>query len=265
MFGKQQILHFIFDRYFAWRVDEYLPELLRGTAYCADGLAVWRKDVAFMRDPRFLAAYAMGMNSGHKIGRPKGSDIDIHIEWRVAICCWAAKHASHLGGDFVECGVNTGMLSLAVCNYINFNSLNRNFYLFDTYDGIPPEQITDAEARVGRGDENSQHYEECYDVARRNFAGFPRAKLIRGKVPDTLSTVKIDKIAYLSIDMNVALPERAAIEYFWPKLVPGGIVILDDYGWINYPAQKATHDEFAAREGVDIFLLPTGQGLLLKP
>ena len=81
----------------------------------------------------------------------------------------------------------------------------------------------------------------------------------------TLPTVPIDAVSYLSIDMNIAYPERLAIEYFWPKLVTGAVVVLDDYAWKGYEDQKATMDEFAATIGVEILTLPTGQGLLLKP
>src|SRR5207302_1217825 len=89
---------------------------VRQPNYDADGLTVIGKNTEFLTDPHFMSAYRAGMNSGHKIGRPEGSQVDIHIEWRVFVCCWAAWHAKHLPGDFVECGVNTGILSLAVCN-----------------------------------------------------------------------------------------------------------------------------------------------------
>jgi hypothetical protein len=46
---------------------------------------------------------------------------------------------------------------------------------------------------------------------------------------------------------------------------PGGVVILDDYGWQHYNEQKVSMDEWAARTGVSILTLPTGQGLMVKP
>jgi hypothetical protein len=165
-----------------------------------------------------------------------------------------------LAGDFVECGVNTGILSLAVCQYVDFNSLSKRFYLFDTFSGIPQEQMSDAERKLERFP-----YFECFELARKNFAPFPGAVLIRGRIPETLSTVEIDKVAYLSIDMNIAYPERRAIEYFWPKVVSGALVVLDDYGWQGHEEQRATMVEFARSAGVEILALPTGQGLLIKP
>jgi hypothetical protein len=212
-----------------------------------------------------MAAYRAGMDSGHKIGRPTGSTEDIHIEWRIHICCWAAWHAKQLPGDFVECGTNTGIMSLAVANFINFNATGKSFFLFDTFCGIPDDQILPEERLLGRADHNKALYEECYERASRNFASFPKARLVRGKVPDSLLSVQIDRVCYLCLDMNIVAPEMAAIEHFWDKLVPGAPVILDDYGWLDYGKQKEAMDAFAARKGVKIANLPTGQGLLLKP
>lgn len=233
--------------------------------YDADRLRVWGKSTDFMSDPRFAEAYAAGMDSGHKIGREKGSKADIHIEWRVHVLCWAASHAAKLPGDFVECGVNTGIFSLAVAHYVDFNSTGKNFWLFDTFEGIPEKQISNEEKALGRGRENKAAYEECYELAKANFAPYPKARLVRGKVPETLSEVEIGQVCYLSLDMNIAAPEIAAIRHFWPKLVPGAPVVLDDYGWLARVPQKEAMDGFAEEVECEILTVPTWQGLLLKP
>jgi len=227
--------------------------------HLSDGLATWNKSISFLARPEFIAAYQRGMRSGHRgyCGDEAG------IGWRVAICCWAAAHAMHLRGDFVECGTNTGIMSLAVCDYVDFNASAKHFWLFDTFAGIPLDQMSEDE-RAQNATLNDLYF-DCYELARRNFEPFPRAHLVRGRVPESLPTVTIDHVCYLSIDMNIAYPERAALEFFWPKLVPGGIVIFDDYGWLPFGAQRDSHDAFAATQGVEIFTLPTGQGLLLKP
>jgi len=240
-------------------------ELRNSPAYDADFLTVWHKNTDFLADPHFMSAYRMGMDSGHRIGRAPGSRDDIHIEWRILVCCWAAWHAVHLPGDFVECGTNTGIMSLAISQYVDLDVTGKNFWLFDTFCGIPDEHITPEEEALGRRQENLAFYEECYERARMNFARFRKAHLVRGRVPDTLTTVPIDRVCYLCLDMNVMIPEIAAIDFFWDKLVSGAPVILDDYGWLAYARQKRAMDDFAAKKGVKILTLPTGQGLLLKP
>jgi len=232
--------------------------------YDADGLKVSGKNVSFLSDEKFLNAYQHGMDSGHKIGRSRDSKEDIHIEWRVSINCWAAHHATLLPGDFVECGTNTGICALSICHYLNFNTIQKKFYLFDTFCGIPLEQASHKEM-LNAENANNTIYEDCWEVTKRNFALFQGVKIIRGKVPDTLREVEIDKVAFLHIDMNIVYPEKCALDFFWDKLVPAGIILFDDYGWKGHEEQKIAHDAFAASKGTVIFLLPTGQGLLIKP
>ena len=65
--------------------------------------------------------------------------------------------------------------------------------------------------------------------------------------------------------MNAAGPEIAAANFFWDKLVPGAMVILDDYAYVGYEVQKRAFDQFSKEKNVPILSLPTGQGLFIKP
>jgi hypothetical protein len=65
--------------------------------------------------------------------------------------------------------------------------------------------------------------------------------------------------------MNCAPPAIAAITYLWDSLVPGAIILLDDYAYVGYRQQKLAMDEFSAGKQVKILSLPTGQGLMVKP
>ncbi|MGK0185826.1 MAG: hypothetical protein ACI9R3_001609 [Verrucomicrobiales bacterium] len=103
--------------------------------YDSDGLRVWGKSVAFLEDEKFMSAYRKGIFSGQRLAGGE-LDVDLHIEWRIHVSCWAARHAAQLDGDFVECGVNTGIFSIAVCEYVDFNRTGKKFYLFDTYEGF---------------------------------------------------------------------------------------------------------------------------------
>jgi hypothetical protein len=231
-----------------------------GANYHGDGLAVWAKNVDFLSDRKFVQAYERAVNSGHHFDQ---QGVGIKIEWRVNTALWAAQQAAPLEGDFVECGVNTGILSLAICSFLDFNSLNKRFFLFDTYSGIPEDQTEYAES-PGNIRQKNKHYFDCYEVAKENFAPWPKAHLVRGRVPETLGTVAIEKVAYLSLDMNVAEPELAALTHFWPKLVSGAVVLIDDYGWMTCEQQKVAIDAFARQVNTPVLFLPTGQGIIVK-
>lgn len=224
--------------------------------YNADGLATVH-NCDFTSDPKFAEAYRLGSQTMTAFA-------GIDIRWRTYICCWAAHHAKLLGGDFVECGVNTGAFSRAVMHYIDFHAMpDRRFYLLDTYDGIPDEQIS-AEERTRGIDGYGRFYPDCYAQVRDTFASFANVRIVRGRVPDTLSQIDSQQVSYVSMDMNIAVPELAAGDFLWPRMTPGAIMVLDDYGWRPHIAQKHAWDQFAAARGSRVLALPTGQGLLIK-
>lgn len=227
--------------------------------YNHDGLAS-SHSAAFLQAPRFLRAYAEGVRNGRK---------DIHVEWRVHVALWCATQAATLDGDFAECGVHTGILSGAVMTWLNFDSLpNRTFYLFDTWAGIPEDQISEAERALGVLGMNRkyQNGDYLYREAQEKFARWQNARVVRGRVPESLDVLRhCEQLAYLSMDLNVASAEMAAIELLWPKIVRGGLVLLDDYGWAPHVNQKIAWDNWAQANNLMILSLPTGQGLIRKP
>jgi hypothetical protein len=227
--------------------------------YNEDNLAT---DHWLSTDAKFEAAYQRAIDMGLAVSTT--------VKWRAHVACWAARRGAKLGGAFVECGVNRGFLSRVIIEYLGDVP---NFYLLDTYKGfdestLSAKQIASLKAwhiEAGKtGDWRNGMYEECYEDVVRSFADKPQVKIVRGTVPDTLSQVTEDKIAYLSIDMNCAAPEIAALDYFWPKLVPGATVVLDDYGWTGHTEQRDAFDEWSLKNSVPLLSLPTGQGLLVK-
>lgn len=211
----------------------------------------------FMRDPRFVAAYERGAIA---------EGYDPKYFWRTHVALWCASVALALGGDFVECGVCRGMLSSSIMTYLGWNSIDRRFFLFDTFTGLDETQVTDDEISSGNlANFREMYKEDIYDRVVKNFAEFKNVEIIRGSVPSSLSNAGVGDVAYLSIDMNNATPEIAAVNHFWDKLQPGAPILLDDYGFVRYEIQKRAFDAWAAEHGVEILALPTGQGLIIKP
>ena len=79
----------------------------------------------FREDRRFQSAYLRGLQAT--------GGVYSHSSWRIHIGLWAASAAARMPGDFVECGVNAGFLSSAILNYLDWASLDKHFYLVDTF------------------------------------------------------------------------------------------------------------------------------------
>ena len=214
----------------------------------------------FLGDAAFQAAYQRGVRAS--------AGVDPGIEWRVATAVWAASTALHVTGDFMECGVNAGFISSSLLHYFDWGE--RRFYLVDTFAGPPLEQFSAREVATGRrgiAEDALQAgaYVTDLERTRANFAEWPQAVIVQGRVPDVLAEIPCQRLAFLHLDMNCAYPERAALEALWPRMPPGAVVLLDDYAYRGHESQHAAIDEAAAGFGVRVLSLPTGQGLMIKP
>ncbi len=230
------------------------------TVYNADCLISWHNH-DFMHDPSFMRAYDRGV---------RATNFYYPWHWRVHIGLWVAFSASKLDGDFVECGVNKGFLSSAIMEYLDWNSLNKKFYLLDTFSGLDERFLSEEEIRAGALDRNkksleSGHYVSGIESVQLNFSEWKDVRIIQGAIPETLSKVDSTRIAYLHLDMNCSPPEVAAANFFWDRLVPGAFILMDDYGFPGFQYSKIGMDNFASEKGLKIASLPTGQGLLVKP
>jgi O-methyltransferase len=206
----------------------------------------------FLDDPLFRRAYAAG--------KATGSWWHYDLEWRAYVVCWAARHGVSLPGDLVECGVHKGGYARLIADYVGLAARpGKKFYLVDTYCGIPEPYNREGAAAMTAG-----VYRECYEEVVRTFVAWDNIVFVRGVVPDVLPEIDVDRVCFLSIDLNSVAPSVAALEHFWPRMSPGAIVLLDDYNFRVFADQKAGLDALAERLGVSILSLPTGQGLLVK-
>jgi hypothetical protein len=228
--------------------------------YDQDGLTTVHP-ARFQSNPAFRAAYARGVQASH--------GVDPQFEWRVHTALWAAHTALRVPGDFVECGVNAGFMSSAILQSLRWNTVARRFYLIDTFAGpvleqFSPEEVLKQRLTIAEDAMQAGAYVTDLERIRANFAEWPNAIPVQGAVPDILPSVRIEAVAFLHIDMNCALPERAALEFFWDRLSPGGVVLLDDYAYRGHECQREAIDEAARGRDVSVLSLPTGQGLIIR-
>ena len=189
------------------------------------------------------------------------------IAWRLNTLVWAAQCALRTGGSFVECGVFKGDMSWVVAQAVGPQRIPK-FFLFDSFEGFSPQYSDPSDFP-----DNPQFFdfanrtyrqEGLYERVRDRFSCFSQFKVIKGFLPGTLDHECVEKIGYLHIDLNSPRAEVAVLERLFDRVVPGGIVVFDDYGWKLFRVQKELEDSFMHARGYDILELPTGQGLVVK-
>lgn len=231
-----------------------LMQSIFGRVHAADNLITLGRSVGFSQDPDFATAMEQNAQTAQERS----------LAWRVHTLSWAAEQALHREGDFVECGVWKGFSFGVVTQYLNWAEVPKQLYLYDTFSGIPEAYNSEKRSNAVYEQQNAHDPDAIFKAAKARFEGMENVHLVRGTVPETFSEVCPEKIAMLHLDMNSAASEIAALEVLWDRLVPGGLIVFDDYGWASYGAQKSAEDAFMAERGHKIMELPTGQGLLLK-
>lgn len=186
-------------------------------------------------------------------------------------------NAEKLPGDFVECGVWRGG-NVMIAKALNEDStMPRKFYLYDTFAGMsaPTEADktytgSDAAAtyreRV-RGDHVDWVYASLDDV-RGNFREVglldESVVFVKGKVEDTLKSAANlpEKISILRLDTDFYESTRAELEILYPRLQPGGILIIDDYG--HWRGARQAVDEYFSNANPMMFRVDYTARMMIK-
>ncbi len=215
------------------------------TLFCADNLITWNKNLSFLRDP---FCHAILTDDATSIEEKS-------IIWRTYALLYFAELASRAEGDFAEFGCYKGHTAWQIVKTLDFRRLGKRVFLYDLFEWKEGDVHTHH-----KGLDNPGLFE---DVQER-FRSFEFVKIIKGSVPGSFAQGFPEKIAFAHIDMNHPDPEVGALKAILPKLASGGVVILDDYGWWGYSAQKAALDPIIADFGLKVLELPTGQGLIIR-
>ena len=234
------------------------------SVFWGDRLLTLDKAAGFYEDDKFKACHSQ-INQPQNYDQYAGPD---GIAWRLNTLVWAAKCALNLHGDFIECGVFKGDMSWVVANVIDWAQVDKTFYLYDTFEGFSSKYTSTEDFPFNPKfiDFANKVYQipGLYEQVCERFKEFPNVIIIKGVLPDVLDEHSPEKIAFLHIDLNSVKPEIGVLEIFFDRVVSGGIVIFDDYGWLEYVRQRRAEDEFMDERGYSIMELPTGQGLVVK-
>ena len=220
-------------------------------AFVGSGLATWHKMVPGMEDVRFRE-----LVDRHAKLLPLAN-----WHWNLGVVVWAVRQARHLPGDFVELGVFRGHTTLFVAEYLDFADWPKRWRLYDTFAGIPEDQLDPGWENANADAYSSYGYEEV----RARFAHFPNIEVIQGRVPEILAERPPGQIAFLHVDLTNTVAEIAALDALYDQITPGGVIVFDDFCWSVAKAQYAAEKAWFERRGLSVLALPTGQGLFVKP
>ena len=174
---------------------------------------------------------------------------------------------NRIEGDFVECGVwRGGSMMAAMLTLLQSGDTSREFYLYDTYEGMTPptdkdltfnnDRAADLLAATEKDKEGHSFWcvADLEDVQKNVFStGYPRDKIhfVKGRVEDTLPATMPAKIALLRLDTDWYESTYHELVHLYPLLCSNGVLILDDYGFWQ-GSRKAVDEYFAQQARVPL-------------
>jgi len=150
-------------------------------------------------------------------------------------------------GHYIELGVHAG-LTLKLIHHLMDPA--KTLYGLDTFAGFDERDLA-AERSAYADQRTSYAFAPTSVAAVMALLGNPaNVKLIPGWFPATFEGLEPLRWRFAHIDFDLYEPTKRALETIWPRLVPGGIALIHDYGCLGFPGVKMAVDQFAAAVGV---------------
>jgi len=157
----------------------------------------------------------------------------------------ASAAVEKLDGSLAEVGVYTG----GSAKLIALVKGQRELHLFDTFEGLPAP---------GRGDPRifrERQFSARMEAVQSYLSNFPNVHFHRGLFPSTATPVADRRFCFVNLDVDLYESTKAGIEFFYQRLVPGGILMSHDY---HAAGVRRAFDEFFADKAEIVVQQPAG-------
>jgi predicted O-methyltransferase YrrM len=244
--------------------------MLQGTALFLRSFKIQRKryrhqfngvatshNLAVLKTPRFQYALENAISAG-------GFDYEIYMRQHQAIFCADVALSIHKNGRFVELGTGKGYTMITVLSSLEFKNVDLSeipVFLFDSFSFNGTDKEGKQDSEFGK----NIYYAESFEQVKENFAPHPNVTLVKGLLPQSLYDVETGPISFLHIDLNAPEVEIDCLRFLWDRILPGGIILIDDYAHRGFEYTNLMFDSFASEFGLSILTTPYGPGIMIKP
>lgn len=173
-------------------------------------------------------------------------------------------------GDIAECGVWKGHSAFIIASILASSKQPKEFHIFDSFEGGLSAKALEDKAIVRPLTEAQIELEKKIFTSteaevKNCLKSFPFIHLHSGWIPQRFSAVENKQFCFVHIDVDLFEPTRDSLSFFWPKLVPGGAIVVDDYALAQFPGCKVAVDKFLAQTTVHMFYeVPLGACFIFK-
>lgn len=161
-------------------------------------------------------------------------------------------------GNFAELGVWRGNTSAVLAHFASLT--DRSLYLFDTFGGFDERDISSIDPR------SRPTFSDTSVAMAKDVIGpaWSTCRVAAGRFPDSIQPEhRATKYAVVSLDCDLYESMKAGLEFFYPRMSAGGLLLLHDYSNPHWPGARQAIDEFCAATGEFLLLMPDKSGSAL--
>lgn len=161
----------------------------------------------------------------------------------------------------VEAGVGNGSTLTFLLKLQNFFGDQRAIYAFDSFEGFPKGSQNDSEEFLRKGKPGYKNFTLSFVKEKLKYHqisdfDISRVEFIKGFIPNSLVSFNGVGISLLNCDLDLYEPTKDTLNFFWPYMVPGGVVMLDEYDighdQEKWPGAKKAIDEFCEEMSIQL-------------
>lgn len=147
-----------------------------------------------------------------------------------------ARATAKIPGEIAEVGVYRGGSARLMCEAL----ADRQLFLFDTFEGLPTTGEIDSRFSAGQ-------YAASVETVQSYLNKFSNVHIYKGLFPATSGPIADKRFSFVHLDMDLYQPTRDALEFFYPRVNPGGMFLIHDYLWAE-GVRRAVEEFFATRK-----------------
>ena len=173
-----------------------------------------------------------------------------------------ARYSFNIPGELAECGCYDGSSAFFLAQTFPETPL----HLFDSFEGLSEPDENDLHI-----DKNAHIWKKgdlavSEKIIEERLRDFKNIHIHKGWIPEIFTTVKEKEFRFIHIDVDLFQPTKDSLDFFYPRLNKGGVIILDDAGFATCPGALKATDCFLKENQIDDHLLSlsSGQCIIFK-
>jgi hypothetical protein len=182
---------------------------------------------------------------------------------RLFVIYQSLKNVRNLNGIFAEVGTYRGGTSAFICHAANSLDIpSWKHYVIDTFKGHDERDINTDQDHIAH--HQGLFSDTIADDVRKYLVPLGNISICKGRIQDVCSYFNEELFSFIHLDVDLYEPTIFALEFFGKRMLPGGVIVIDDFSSAKCPGIEKAVQEITSNYLFDEWYLGTEQFVLVK-